>query len=537
MSKASASAKTAYDVGQVYDLDPATLRIGANVRLDTQATAKEFIASIKARGVLEPVTAWVDEDGELVVARGQRRTLTAVSVGTPTGTVPVRIIDRPADADRITDQLSENLHRAAMHEAEVRDGVEQLALLGVSAAQIAKRTAIKRTTVNAALAVVGNTATRTRMDEQSLSLEQAAAFAEFEEDPEAVEALTRALSWNHSIEHTAQRLRDQRTERASLRTEAERLRAEGLPALNPEDAPDDLWRLRIENLRTATGEPVPENQWRTLPGAAVVITTEWEYPGDPDSDEAVDEGEADEQNAQLVYVPVWVCTDPAAARLRHQYDGTGNRAGGTTGPPDDEAAREAKAADRRRVIANNKAWKSAEVARREWLAQFITRRGVPAGAESLICEAVLTADHHLQKAMEQQHPMLRTLLGVEPETGIYDGTRSACARLATQASTSKAATIRTLGAVLAAWEQASDVHTWRNPTAWDARIMAALTGWGYQASDVEALLLNSPIDTDDIDADSDQPDIEQVDGDQFEDTEFGGRVEDASAEADNGSAA
>lgn len=535
MSKASTTAETApaYDVGQVYDLHPATLRIGANVRLDTQATAKEFAASIKARGVLEPVTAWVDEDGKLVVARGQRRTLTAVSVGTPTGTVPVRIIDRPADADRITDQLSENLHRAAMHEAEVRDGVEQLALLGVSAAQIAKRTAIKRTTVNAALAVVGNTATRTRMDEQSLSLEQAAAFAEFEDDPEAVEALTRALSWNHSIEHAAQRLRDQRAERATLRTEAERLRAEGLPALDPEDAPSDLWRIRIEDLRTATGEPVPEDQWPSLPGAAVVITTEWEYPGgnDTDSDEAADEGEAEEQDAQLVYVPVWVCVDPAAAGLCHQYDGTGSRAAGTTGPPDDEAAREARAAERRTVIANNKAWKSAEVVRREWLAQFITRRGVPAGAESLICEAVLTADHHLQKAMEQQHPMLRTLLGVEPQTGIYDGTRSACARLATQPSTSKAATIRTLAAVLAAWEQTSGVHTWRNPTAWDARIMTALTGWGYQPSDVEALLLTSPIDTDDTDADSDQPDIEQDDNTEF------GRVEHAPAEADSGSAA
>ena len=141
-------------VGQVVEVDPATLVIGANVRVDTHPDAKEFAASIKARGVLEAITAHVDDDGSLVVQRGQRRAITAAAVGTPSGTVPVRVVEAPEEADRIVDQLTENLHRAQMRESEVRDGVEQLALLGVSAAQIAKRTAVKRETVNAALAEV-----------------------------------------------------------------------------------------------------------------------------------------------------------------------------------------------------------------------------------------------------------------------------------------------------------------------------------------------------------------------------------------------
>lgn len=107
-----------YIVGQVYDIDPAVLTIGANVRLDTHPNAREFAASIKARGVLEAITAWVDEDGALTVERGQRRAVAAAAVGTPTGTVPVRVIARPGEADRITDQLTENIHRAAMHESE-----------------------------------------------------------------------------------------------------------------------------------------------------------------------------------------------------------------------------------------------------------------------------------------------------------------------------------------------------------------------------------------------------------------------------------
>ena len=149
---------------ELLEVDPGTLVIGTNVRTDTRPDAREFAASVKARGVIEVITAYRADDGSLVVLRGQRRAVVAAQVGTPTGTVPVRVVDAPGDADRVTDQMVENVHRAAMRESEVRDGIEQLALHGVSAAQIAKRTAIRRHTVDAALRVVGNTAVKARMD-------------------------------------------------------------------------------------------------------------------------------------------------------------------------------------------------------------------------------------------------------------------------------------------------------------------------------------------------------------------------------------
>lgn len=81
---------------------PADLVIGANVRsatcTDSQADAKQFAASIKTRGLLEAITC----------------------------------------------------HRESMTERDVCDAVEQLALLGVSAAQITKGVAIPRTHVDAA---------------------------------------------------------------------------------------------------------------------------------------------------------------------------------------------------------------------------------------------------------------------------------------------------------------------------------------------------------------------------------------------------
>lgn len=60
-------------------VDPATLVLGANARLDADLTP-EFIASIKQHGVLQTIDAHRNTDGALVVLRGQRRTLAAVQV-------------------------------------------------------------------------------------------------------------------------------------------------------------------------------------------------------------------------------------------------------------------------------------------------------------------------------------------------------------------------------------------------------------------------------------------------------------------------
>ncbi|MEO7068966.1 MAG: ParB/Srx family N-terminal domain-containing protein [Nostocoides sp.] len=539
----------AYTVGQVYEVDPATLTIGSNVRIDTHPAAKDFAASIKARGVLEAITAWVGHDGSLVVQRGQRRTLTAATVGTPSGTVPVRVVVQPEEVDRITDQVTENYHRAAMHASEVRDAVEQLALLGVSAAQITKRTAIKRETVNAALVVSGSRSGRDLMDAKGLTLAQAAAFAEFEDDPAAVGRLERGLSWGHNLDHTLQRLRDERAEQAALALEVQRLRTEGLPMLDPDQVPESLNRVRLANLVTADGQPVPEEQYAAVTGAAVALTTEWEYPDENDGDDNRqdshnDSDEGPDQLAQerLVYVSVWVCLDPGAAGLRYRYDAT--PAGANTTPPGQdaeadqaraEAEQEAQSQQRRTVRENNAAWRSAEKVRRTWLAQFASRKTPPTGAEALVCQAVLTAPYSLTKAMERHHKLLCSTLETEPVVGLY-GNRDACARLAAAPSTPKGHTMRTLAAVIIGWEESTDVHTWRNPTDWDRQVMSALIDWGYDAGTVERLLVatsneNAAPDPDpDADLDRD-PEASSDVGDEDENTPKSGQANDQATAA------
>ena len=492
-------------------LDPAEIIIGSNVRTDLRPDHKEFRKSIKERGVLEAVTVYCNEAGQYVLLRGQRRTVTAAEVGTPTGLIPARVVPQPADADRIGDQMVENIHRAGMREAEIVAGVEQLALLGVSAAQIAKRTSIDRPTVNAALVVTKADQSRNRLDSGDLTLEEAAIFAEFEHDPEAVERLENAKRWRRSLAHEAQRLRDEAAEREADAAEVERLRAEGLPVLSAEEVAEADEVLRIERLVTEDGESLPEEEWPNVPGARVQVVKEWVYPEDEydeEHEDGSDEEHEDDEPAEPYqqYVPVWVVTDLDASGLRRRGGGSSSTASADEGGESEEEA-EARREERRRVIANNKAWASAETVRREWLAGFVARKTAPKGAEALICEAVVTGHHSLSKAMDHRHPMLFTLLGIDVPTGYYGAGHDECHKIATKASTPKAATMTTLAAIVAAWEATTGKHSWRNPTAWDARVLGALVEWGYQPSEVERILLGEepqPSTEDDSDDDADE---------------------------------
>ncbi len=136
-------------------VDPATLLVDMNVRTETLADS-DFVASVKDFGILQPVRAVRTIDGGLRVETGHRRTLAAIEAGL--STVPVLVVadERTDDAgtvERIVRQYAENEHRAGLTDADRVGVVEQLALLNVSAAQIVKRTRMRRPEVDRAITV------------------------------------------------------------------------------------------------------------------------------------------------------------------------------------------------------------------------------------------------------------------------------------------------------------------------------------------------------------------------------------------------
>lgn len=136
-------------------VDPATLLVDGNVRSDA-ALDKAFIGSIRDLGVLVPIVAVRTASGELRVRYGQRRTLAAVEVGRASVPVIVAGEDDADDAARIVSQWHENEHRAGLSTSDKVAAVEQLSLLGLSAAQIVRQTRSRKGDVDQALAAAGS---------------------------------------------------------------------------------------------------------------------------------------------------------------------------------------------------------------------------------------------------------------------------------------------------------------------------------------------------------------------------------------------
>ncbi|ODU05229.1 MAG: hypothetical protein ABS81_08165 [Pseudonocardia sp. SCN 72-86] len=184
---ADATDSGADELGVLMWVDPASLIVGLNTRRELTLDA-HFVASIRDRGVREPITVRRRDDGALVVRKGQRRTLAAVKVGlTRIRAVLEAQADPVADdtaqqIDRIVDQLGENHHRAAITERDEVTAHQELLDLGLSAAQIARRTQTTASRVRSTTGIARSELARQAMARYDLTLDQAAAIAGFQEE-------------------------------------------------------------------------------------------------------------------------------------------------------------------------------------------------------------------------------------------------------------------------------------------------------------------------------------------------------------------
>jgi len=207
----------------------------------------------------------------------------------------------------------------------------------------------------------------------------------------------------------------------------------------------------------------------------------------------------------LRWVPVLGCEDPATHHPRPGITDT-TSSDATTNTAESEAdatARaEAASAERRRVIAGNKAWDAAVKVRRAWLREFFQRKTPPAGAAAFIAHAVVTGDHAVRRAFEQTHPLAVDLFGVGGASRTASGDngedagrvtypgytrRDDLATLLDGASDKRLALV-TLAVVMAAYEAALDRHSWRGDDGCPERhYLRYLDTLGYTLCDVERL--------------------------------------------------
>lgn len=467
-------ADTTIHTGTVEHIDPQTLVIEANVRPSAPLTAA-FVQSVRENGVLTPVLARRDAQRNVLVRAGQRRTLAAREAGV--STIPVYIVDADeATAERIIQQMVENDQREALTDGDRAAAFQQLAFEGMSVTAIAKRTGTKAKEVKTALAVAENATAASAIHEHTLTLDQAAVLIEFDDDPEARAQLIDVATHDPAqFAHTAQRARDDRA-RAKVKADTEAdLTARGFEVLDRDRGYYETDYTRLIELVTPEGDQATvehiENAEDRAAFVRVYIT-----------------GKAD---------VTYYLRDPKTAGFRKA---TGF--GSNSGPMTDE-----QKAERRTLIANNKAWASAEVVRREWLTTFLSRKTLPKDAAAVIATGLTLHRQAVSLGTRDGNTLAHELLSIE-RGGYWEADKLAAL---VEHTPSKAQHVA-LAVVLGAVENITSKQTWRHPSPTDRAYFTQLAAWGYGLSEVEQIVTSATDATGDPTADY----AEDYDGDDEE---------------------
>jgi ParB family chromosome partitioning protein len=435
--------------GTIEHLDPHDLIIETNVRPSAPITPA-FVQSIKENGVLTPVLGHRDEHGIITVRAGQRRVFAAREARLTT--IPVYLVDADdVTAERIVQQMVENDHREALTDGDRAAAFQQLAFEGLSVTAIARRTGSKTKEVKTALAVSENQVAASAIQEHQLTLDQAAVLIEFDSDEEIRADLIKVATTDPAqFAHAAQRARDEKARaRTKADTEAE-LAGRGYTILDTDPGYYDTEYTRISELLTAEDQRVTVEHIENAEGRAAHVRI---YA---DSD------------ANITYF----LHDAKAAGF-HTYGGSQSKGG----PMTDE-----QKAERRTLIANNKAWASAEVVRREWLTTLLSRKALPKEATIVIAKGLTIHRQAVSAATRDANELAHQLLGLEPSR-YFEADKLAALIEQTPAKAQHVA----LAIILGACESVTSKQTWRTPSPTDADYFSQLADWGFTLSGVERI--------------------------------------------------
>lgn len=514
------------ETGTLEHIDPNTLTVDTNVR-DDAALDAEFIASIKEHGVLVPIVAVRGEDGQVLVRYGQRRTLAAREAGLSVVPVYVRTPnagDEKAQlVERVAEQIVENDQRRELTNVQRAKGIQQMLDAGVSVTKVAKALSLKKDIVKAAETAGGSQTAMEALATDQLSLTEAAALAEFDDMPGALDRLVRdaGTQW---FDHTVAQLREQQASAKALREAEKPWQEKGFTILDSFPRSWDVEYVELSYLRTAAGEEADETvvtdpaRWAVLLGEesgwvdaengepVEEDEVDWDTENDPEAVPAEGLRHANTVTEATLFVPEYFCMDYAAAGLTlderfRRFAGLGHTGDGSSATVDldeDEdakaarevaaaaAAKEAERRERRKVIALNKLGDAALQVRREFVTKLLTRKTAPKGAAMFVADCLardsaLLSDHQAQDTAA-------TLLGVE--------NGQAVAKLVADlpATGDPRAQVITLALVLGALESRTPKDVWRGSTGyWGRHVGSAeylrwLADNDYQLAAVEEVV-------------------------------------------------
>ena len=168
------------------------------------------------------------------------------------------------------------------------------------------------------------------------------------------------------------------------------------------------------------------------------------------------------------------------------------------------ATKEAETAQRRRVLAGNKAWRAAETVRRDYLRTMLARKTPPKGSGPYLATTLTLDPFAITKAAEKGHELAAALLtGHEDIAG-----RERVAALAEGTSDARGQVIA-LGLILAGVEASTGVHSWRHADDrhggdWRGespalgRYLRFLVATGYPLAPIERFAIGEDVDETDV---------------------------------------
>jgi ParB family chromosome partitioning protein len=331
--------------------------------------------SIAALGILTPPLVRTTDTGELVLIAGERRKHSAIKAGL--ATIPVYVRNDLSPVHQVAGMLVENVGRDDLTPVEEAVAIQQLAGFdGVTQKDITAMTGIKATKVHQALVVARSEVATEVAGRYDLTLDQAAVVAEFRDDPEAVKLLTAAaVKQPEQWPHVVARLRRERDDRQRYDAVVAELTGSGCPVVELESG---YWLPAgarwLDDLPPVKGKALTGAKHRTCRGhaAAVIESTD-------------DEG----------YEAAYLCLDPVGNGHVTLAEGDGEvpgqpSAGQSPVGHDSGGWTEEQKAERRLVVANNKAWDAAEEVRLAFVTELLHRRTTPKGTLRFVTETLLS---------------------------------------------------------------------------------------------------------------------------------------------------
>ncbi len=278
-------------------------------------------------------------------------------------------------------------------------------------------------------------------------------LVEFDDDEETRAALIEAAKQTPELfDHALQSARDERARREALQAATTDHESRGYVIVDPENPEHEAY-VPVRDLETTEGRYVfpTTKEMDELDGRGVHVADYW-------------------GNVRAVYY----LRDPEAVGYRRQRHAQAANSGPRT---------EEQKAEARQVRANNKAWDSAEVVRRKFLAALVTRKALSKDAARVIASGLTTHRREVGRAVQDGSELAHSLLRVKRETGY--GSDSLGKYVA--ATPTKAQHVA-LAVVLGGIEASTGRHSWRNPDAATAAYLRQLAAWGYALSEVDQII-------------------------------------------------